>query len=504
MRVSALVVTAVLFPAICAAQTSPTNSTSSMDGAAAQLPALDPATNAALVRAGGQLMMAGKAYDYDRVLADDIGPRLTGSANYVKAVDWAVAEFEQMGLSNVRRDPWEINATWEPEVWATANIVKPHEQRLHLEADGWSPSTPSGGVHGSVFYLSAFTPDTIQANAGKIKGALIFVDNDSFKAGGQLPIGKLLDMVQQIADEGAHGLMLGIGATNNVPSMAGLTCCNGTVAPLPVANVGKEDTLLLRRLLDRGPVEVEFSFTNRVQKHVTVNNVVAEIPGTDNSGEFVVVAGHLDSWQLGTGAEDNGTGAASVLAVAQAIKAAGIQPRRTMRFILFGGEEEDLLGSISYVREHAAEMDKCVGVFVTDTGSEAPKGWYVWGRDDEKQALAPIKPLLDALGAGDTTDDGRFTFDTDHAPFLIHGVPVFVLWTPTEKYFLLHHKPSDTFDKVNQRDLNLGAAVVGVTALAFADVSSKLPHYTADQLEDQLKKIKSWDDYQDMLAHHDF
>lgn len=504
MRVTALAVTAVLFSAICAAQTRPTSSTSNRDAANAKFPAPDAATNTALVRVGGQLMMAGKAYDYDRVLADDIGPRLTGSANYVKAVDWAVAEFQDMDLSNVRRDPWEINATWEPEVWATAEIVKPHEQRLHLEADGWSPSTPGGGAHGNVLYLSALTPDAIQANAEKIKDALVLVDNDSLKAGGQLPIGKLLDMVQQIADAGARGLMLGIGATNNVPSMAGLTCCNGTIAPLPVANVGHEDTLLLRRLLNRGPVEAEFSFTNRVQKHVQVNNVVAEIPGTDRSGEYVVVAGHLDSWQLGTGAEDNGTGAASVLAVAQAIKAAGIQPRRTMRFILFGGEEQDLLGSIGYVREHAAEMDKCVGVFVTDTGSEAPKGWYVWGRDDEKQALASIKPLLDSLGAGGATDDGRFTFDTDHAPFLIHGVPAFVLWTPTDKYFLLHHKPSDTFDKVNQRDLNLGAAVVGVTALAFADAPATLPHYTTDQLEDQLKKIKSWDDYQDMLAHRDF
>ncbi len=501
MRVSAIAVAAVLFSAICAAQTSSTGST---DAAAAQFLAPDDATNAALVRAGGQLMMAGKAYEYDRVLADDIGPRLTGSANYVKAVDWAVAEFEQMGLSNVHRDPWEINATWEPEVWATAEMIKPHEQRLHLEADGWSPSTPTGGARGSVFYLSAFQPEAIQANAEKIKGALVLVDGDSIKAGGQLLIGKLLDMVQQIADEGAHGLMLGIGATNNVPSMAGLTCCDGTVAPLPVANVGKEDTLLLRRLLDRGPVEAEFSFTNRVQKHVKVNNVVAEIPGTDANGEYVVVAGHLDSWQLGTGAEDNGTGAATVLAVAQAIKAAGIQPRRTMRFILFGGEEQDLLGSIHYVREHAAEMDKCAGVFVTDTGSEAPKGWYVWGRDDEKQALASIKPLLDALGAGGTTDDGEYTFDTDHAPFLIHGVPAFLLWTPTDKYFLLHHKPSDTFDKVNERDLNLGAAVVGVTALAFADAPAALPHYTDDELEDQLKKIKSWDDYQDMLTHHDF
>lgn len=466
--------------------------------------ALDPTTDAALVKLGGQMMMAGKAYEYDRALADDIGPRLTGSANYLKASEWALDQFRQMGLSNVHFDPWEINAAWEPEVWATASILKPHEQRLHLEADGWSPSTPPGGVRGNAYYLPVISEDAIKANAAQIKDAVVLVDEDTFKASRPMLYGKMLDNLALLASEGPRGLLLGVGAVNNASSMFGLTCCDGTVAPLPVANVGLEDTLLLRRLLEREPVEVEFSFTNRVRQHVKVDNVVGEIPGTDANGEYIVVAGHLDSWQLGTGAEDNGTGAASVMAVAQAMEATGVQPRRTIRFILFGGEEEGLLGSIAYVRQHLGDMDRCAGVFVTDTGSEAPKGWYIFGREDEKQALAPIEPLLRSLGAGGTTDEGRFTFDTDNGAFMIHGVPAYVLWTPVDKYFDLHHKPSDTFDKVNERDLNLGAAVVGITALAVADAPSVLPHLNADQLEDQLKKIKSWDDYQDMQAHHMF
>jgi carboxypeptidase Q len=463
-----------------------------------------PAAAPQVLRLGGQLMLAGRAYDYDRALADDIGPRLTGSANYDKAVDYAVAEFQRLGLSNVHRDPWEIDATWEPEVWATASIVAPHQQRLHLEADGWSPSTPEGGIRGNVIYLPKISENVIKSNAAKIKGAIVLVDDDTNHASEPLPYGKEFDDVQLIAKEGAQAIMLGVGAVNNASTMYGLTCCRGALALLPVASVGLEDTLLLRRLLDRGPVEVEFSFTNRVREHVKVNNVVAEIPGTDSNGEYIVIAGHLDSWHLGTGAEDNGTGAASVLAVAEAMKAAGIQPRRTVRFILFGGEEQGLLGSNAYVREHVADMDKCAGVFVTDTGSEPPKGWYVFGRDDEKQSLAVIKPLLSSLGAADTTDDAQYIFDTDNGAFTIHGVPSYVLWTGTDKYLDLHHKPSDTFDKVNQRDLNLGAAVVGVTALAIADAPSTLPHYSASQLENQLKQIKAWDDYQDAVTHHMF
>ncbi len=120
---------------------------------ASPIGAPDAAENTALVKLGGQMMLAGKAYDYDRVLADDIGPRLTGSPNYVKAAEWATDEFKHMGLSNVHREPWEISATWEPETYATASIIEPHVQRLHLESDGWSPSTPAGGVRGNVLYL---------------------------------------------------------------------------------------------------------------------------------------------------------------------------------------------------------------------------------------------------------------------------------------------------------------------------------------------------------------
>jgi len=466
--------------------------------------ALDPATDAALVKLGGQLMIAGQAYEYDRELADEIGGRLTGSSNYVKAANWATSEFTRLGLSNVHQEPWDIAATWEPETWASGNILTPHEQRLHLESDGWSPSTPPGGVRGKVYHLSAFTSDAVKADAAQIKDAIVLVDSDSFKAADPLLFGKALETSALIASEGARAVLLGNGGENNVPTEFGIGAGNGAIAQIPVGDLGTEDTLLLRRMLDRGPVEVEFTFTNRIREHAKVNNVVAEIPGSDPGAGWVLIGGHLDSWHLGTGAEDNGTGAATVLAVAQAMKASGIQPRRTIRFVLFGGEEEGLLGSNSYVRAHVGELDKCAGVFITDTGSEPPLGWYIFGREDEKKALAPIKPLLDSLGAGDTTDEGRFTFETDNGAFTIHGVPSFVLWTPMEKYFLLHHKPSDTFDKVNQRDLNLGVAVVGITALEFADRAEPLHHLDESELTDQLKKIKQYDAYQDMVTHNLF
>lgn len=495
-------VSALLCVALAAAPCVFAQSGASNDSAQKVTLQLDAAAQKALVQLGGQMMMAGKAYEYDRELADDIGPRLTGSANYVKATDWAVAEFTRLGLRNVHKEGWTIPATWEPETLATARMILPHEQRLHLESEGWSPSTPPGGVRGNVYYLADLTVDGVKTHAAQIKGAIVLVDGDSIDKGIAGGFGKLFDALTEIGRRGAAGLILGIGTTNNAPSFVGVTAFDGSLANLPTGNLGLEDTLLLKRLLDRGPVEVEFSFQNRIRKNVTVNNVVAEIPGTDASGDYVLIGGHLDSWHPGTGALDNGTGAATVVAVAQAMMAAGVKPKRTMRFVLFGGEEEGTIGSIRYAEQHAGELGHCAGVFVTDTGAEAPKGWYDFGRADEAGALKTVKPLLDSLGAGGVDDDGRFTFETDESAFLVKGVPAFVLWTPVDKYFLIHHKPSDTFDKVNQRDLNLGAATVGVTALAFADAGNDLPHYSAQQVIDQLKAVKAYDQYEDMLQHH--
>jgi len=465
---------------------------------------LSPETQSALVRLGGQLMMAGKAYDYDRHLADDIGPRLTGSANYNEAAAWAESEFTRLGLANVHRESWEIPATWEPESLATARLLKPHEQRLHLESEGWSPSTPEGGVKGDIFYLKELNPEAVKASAAQIKDAIVLVDGDSLSGDKMRRFGRLFDALRMIGDEGARGLIFGLGTTNNAPSLIGNTDFKGILANVACGNLGEEDTLLLKRLLKEGTVEVEFSFKNRIRQHVKVDNVVAEIPGRESNGEYVLIGGHLDSWNPGTGAQDNGTGASTVLAVAEAVKAAGLTPRRSMRFVLFGGEEEGLIGSVHYARDHAAELAKCVADFVSDSGAEAPKGWYTFGRDDETHALDPLAPLLSSLGAGGATDEGRFTFQTDEAPFLVRGVPSFVLWTPSEKYMLLHHKPSDTFDKVNERDLNLGVAVVGVTAYAFADAPTTLPHLDSTAVESEFKNLKVFEQYQDLQDHKMF
>jgi Zn-dependent M28 family amino/carboxypeptidase len=173
-------------------------------------------------------------------------------------------------------------------------------------------------------------------------------------------------------------------------------------------------------------------------------------------------------------------------------------PRRTVRFVLFGGEEEGLLGSAAYVRQHEADLDKIDAVLVTDSGSEAAKGWLLMGREDEKGALESLKPLLAGLGADGISSDTAFAFQTDHAPFEFRGVPELVLWTGVDKYDTLHHKASDTFDSVIQKDLAQGAAVIAVTAYAIADSPQAFaPHLSP-------MDVRSMAEKSDILSVYDY
>jgi len=349
-----------------------------------------------------------------------------------------------------RRESWNIATAWEPETNASAQILVPRRQRLHLESDGWSPSTPPGGIRGKIHHLSAFDPDTVRAEAAEIKGAIVLIDEETLSVVKPFLVGKAQDAISLITSEGARALLLGLGETNNAPAMLGSGLFSsagftGSLEPLPTGSIGKEDTLLLRRMLDRGPVEVEFSFTNRIREHVKVDNIVGEIPGSNPTAGYVLIGGHLDGWHLGTGAQDDGTGAATVLAIADAVKSAGIQTKRTLRFVLFGGEELGMMGSSAYVRTHVAELEKCAAVFITDSGSGAPKGWYVFGRDDEKNALAAIKSQLDRLGAEKTSDEGWATFQTDGPPSSSMACPPFSSgrpWINTSRFITFPATPS--------------------------------------------------------------
>jgi hypothetical protein len=456
----------------------------------AQVPAGGPSAEAreAASRLAGAVLVGGRATEYLKGLTDGFGGRLTGSPAFEASARWAAEQFRAAGIKDVRLEEWPVESAWQRGE-ARGRILAPVERRLYVESLGWSPSTPPGGVRGEVVVVGDVSPEGIRAQAAQVKGRVVmFQLSKIFAQGIWKGFAQLMRSQQLLKEAGAVALIFPEGTANNVHSAVSLNW-GSNLSPLPAAEVGSEDARLIMRLLSEQParpVSVEFAFENRTTGRALTHNVVAEIRGRERPDEWVIVGAHLDSWDFGTGAQDNGAGVAQVLEAARAI-AAGSAPRRSIRFALWGGEEQGLLGSEAYARAHAAELRSCVAALNTDNGAGHPKGWKYEGREDVRQALQPLGALLAGLGGEGLSEE--MTFDTDHGHFFLAGVPALDLWVDMTHYGDVHHKPSDTFDKVNGHDLAAGAAVVAVTAYAIADAPAPFaPHADRKTVGEILKK----------------
>jgi carboxypeptidase Q len=459
----------------------------------ASLPSfVSPETRAAVERLIGDSILNGQAYAYDEHLADGIGPRLTGSANFMRAADWAVQQFKSFGLANVHTENWTIPATWEPDGPAAGHIIRPVDHLLHIYSLGWSPSTPNGAVTGDVVWIPNMAIAALDAQKDQITGRIALFDRASF--GGNPTVETQLRGLRHLRTLSPLAIF-STGGAKGTESESSLDF-GGSITAVAQAQIGLEDSLLIRRLLAHDRVTVQFTMANRVRENVPVPNVVAEIPGREHPDEVVIIGAHLDSWQPGTGAQDNGTGAASVLEAARAIQSLDRPPRRTIRFILFGGEEEGLLGSNAYVNRHLTEIPNIDAVLITDTGSQPARGWYMMAREDERPSLAALAPMLEGLGADGASSDPQFIYQTDHAAFNVLGVPTLVLWNNLDVYDTLHHKANDTFDSVVEKDLTQGATTVTVTAYAIADSNQPFaPHLSPPDMKSMLDKAGALSGY---------
>jgi Zn-dependent M28 family amino/carboxypeptidase len=246
------------------------------------------------------------------------------------------------------------------------------------------------------------------------------------------------------------------------------------LSPLPSLVISHENYTLFTRLIGAGVTpKVEARVQNQLGKSpVQQWNTVAEIRGSERPGQVVILGAHLDSWDLGTGTTDNGTGSMVVLETARAIARSGLKPKRTIRFILFSGEEQGLLGSRAYAEAHQREADSIQAVLVLDNGTGAITGQALQGRKDLeglwKQLLAPVAKL-DADSVRDATKSG-----TDHLSFLPYGVPGFNFDQKSRGYDHTHHSQSDTYDKAVEGDLKQAAAVMAVTAWELANLPDLL------------------------------
>jgi len=422
-----------------------------------------------------------------RRLTDGIGGRVSGSPEMAKAAEWGVAGFRAAGV-DVHTEKYTLPVTWS-EGETRLEVLGPEAFPVSLVSLGLSPATPAGGLEGVLVDIGPGAEADFSAAGAAAKGAILVVRtevsytwNDLFNEYRYPP-----GIIDRAVKAGALAI-LWVGERERKLLYRHTNSTDGKLERIPQAVVAREDGLRLERvaLANRGKVRVRLTMPNKIGGPVEQQNVVGEIHGYEKPDEIVVLGAHLDSWELGTGALDNGCNAALVIEAARAIKASGLLPRRTIRFILFSGEEEGLLGSWAYVTAHRPEMDKYRGVVVFDSGIGRVTGFSLGGRRDIEPAMREILKPFAGWGVGEHSYDA--SWGTDHFDFLLEGVPNLVANQEVANYLQNYHAASDTFDKVDIRELKLNTVLAAVTAWGIADRAEPIgPRYSRAQMEQLLK-----------------
>ncbi len=416
-------------------------------------------------------------------LSDVIGARLTGSEKLRQAQAWALETLKAYGAENVHEEAYDFGLPWTRGV-DSARLLTHNGLRLRVDQLAWTPGT-AGPVQGDAMLVDGRNLEELQAWKGKLKGRILLRSNPDDK---RPPLPRRgFDFVARMAEQDAMTAFLkeegalavlqmsprksGLGFTTSGPGR------DPKRAAVPTAHLPVEHYKLLLRLLARKEtVRLELSLGGVFgPKPVQAYNVVGELRGSTKPDEVVIVGGHLDSWDLGTGTNDNATGSSVALEVLRAIKASGLQPKRTLRVVLWSGEEQGLLGSRAYVEAHKAELDRIQAVLVDDMGTGAILGFELQGREDTRGMMAQAIAPLQELGVKELPL--RSMNGTDHAPFDRAGVPAFAaLQEPVDYMTITHHTQADLFDHVIPEQLLQGAQAMTVTAWGLLNLEARLPH----------------------------
>jgi hypothetical protein len=405
-------------------------------------------------------------------LADVIGPRLTGSASLLRAHQWAESTMKSVGAVNVHREGYAFGPSWTRGT-ASGRLISHNGIQLGIAQLAWSPST-AGTVRGQVIRFSG-PIDQLTSLAGKFKGKIILASPASPSTPSDTAA--LQSLAKSMQDEGALAYLVASDKALSM-NMGGSPNWRYPLRPkIPNAILSRESFQLLERLAARGePVTVELTLTGtRSPQPVQAFNTIGEIRGSEKPDEIVVIGAHMDSWDLGTGATDNGTGTVSVIEALRAINAIGLKPKRTIRAILFSGEEQGKLGSNAYVAAHRAELPQIQAVLIDDLGTGRINGWALQKFESARPFMAAAIGPLNELGVSALPLE--FSNDSDHGPFADAGVPAFFGVQDQEDYFLVtHHSQFDTFSHVKPESLVEGATALAVTAWELANMNDRLPH----------------------------
>ena len=412
-------------------------------------------------------LASGKAYEALRVLTSTIGNRISGSPKAAKAVEWAKSYLEESGAENVHLEPvmvprW-VRGPVEEATLSYDGLSQP--RRLRILALGGSIATPKEGITGEVVEVHSF--EELKALGDKAKGKIVFFNRPmdrtrfaTFEAYGGAVNQRGRGAVEAARVGGVAVLVRSMTTLlDNSPHTGAMNYAD-SVAKIPAAAVSTNDAEAISAALKKeNGVKVHLTLSCETLPDVESANVVGEIPGTEKPGDVIVMGGHLDSWDVGQGAHDDGAGVVQSVEALRLLKQMGLRPKRTIRVVLFMNEENGLRGGLGYAEKNRPN-ERPVAAMESDAGGLSPRGFGV-GDSAAFKKISQWSSVFRPIGGDRITFGGG---GSDVGPLARKGAVTIGLNVDSHRYFDYHHSENDTFDKVNERELELGAAMMGMLA----------------------------------------
>jgi len=423
-------------------------------------------------------------------LCDRVGPRPAGSDGAREARRWAIRELSALGLRNVHEEPL-TEPRWVRGSGA-AEIVAPVRQRLAVAALGGSGATPADGLEAEV--LATLDVETLASLAAKdpavARGKIVFLKERTERTRDGSGYGRAVSIRYSGPDEarklGAAAIVIrSVGTSSTRLPHTGVMKVVAGAPPIPAAALSAPDADLLERMTASGPVRLRLTLGCRTEPDVPGGNVVGEIPGSERPDEIVLLGAHLDSWDLGTGAIDDGAGVGIVAEAARAIAALPRAPRRTVRVVLFADEESGGSGGKAYAAAHRNELERHVAALEMDLGTDRVYRIAAEGGPEGRRVAAAAAALLRPLGIAE--GGAEASGGSDVGGLRAFGVPLVDLNQDASRYFDFHHSADDTVDKIGAANLAQATAATAAVAWLVADEPG-----TLGRIPPEKRTVKSW------------
>jgi carboxypeptidase Q len=412
----------------------------------------------------------GDQFGWNRLaeLSDTFGPRLSGSKNLQMAIQWAAAKMKEDGFDDVRLEPVKV------PVWIrgkeSLDVVEPAARPLVMIGLGGSVATPDAGIEAEPLIVESF--DALEKQAAQARGRIV-VFNVPFTSYGET-VRYRSNGASRAAQYGAVAMLVrAVGPTGLRTPHTGMMTYADNQPKIPAAAISAEDASMLQRMAERGThVRLRLKMEGHFEPDADSANVVGEIRGRERPDEVVVLGGHIDSWDIGGGASDDGTGIISTWEAVRLIKKLNLKPRRTLRVVLWTNEENGVRGGAAYLARYRNDLPKHVMMLEADSGVFSPLSMGFSGGSTARAKVQAIASLLTKLGIDRIGPSGG---GADIGPSVqAGGIPSMALGGDGTRYFTIHHTPADTVERVDPSELSRASAAIAIVAYVVADMPDRL------------------------------